>query len=215
MFTYSLIPESWAAKLFLLYLLCLIYSFFFFFPQEAVPDTCLGWGQSTPTDVEVGLKLIQSTLSEKKIESYIQVMHIHRHLFYLHNLCFQGVLINHFLCIELPNQKTIIYFTRKKNLFFIAARLDTSHPSTDFPPSAKFIPKYIDQCHSLITILIHFRPPQKVGSLAGLINEHKNPTLLHISSFILPERSPLGISQRISKQRWKILTSNCKNYMKS
>jgi hypothetical protein len=73
-----------------------------------------------------------------------------------------GTLINHFLCIELPNQKTIIYFTRKKIYFSLFANLVVSHPSTDFPPSAKFIPKYIAQLLRLITILIYLRvsPPQ-------------------------------------------------------
>lgn len=97
-----------------------------------------------------------------------------RHLFYLHSLCFQGTLINHFLCIELPNQKTIIYFTKKKNLFFIAARLVTYHLSTDIPPSAKFIPKHIDQCRSPITILIHFRAPTQRSDLADLISEQRS-----------------------------------------
>ena len=62
-------------------------------------------------------------------------------------------------------------FHQEKNLFVIAARLVTSHLSTDFPPSAKFIPKYIDQCHSPITILIHFRAPIQRFDLAGLISE--------------------------------------------
>lgn len=94
------------------------------------------------------------------------------------------------LCIELPNQKTIIYFTRKKIYFSLFANLVVSHPSTDFPPSAKFIPKYIAQLLRLITILIYLRvsPPQgkkKVNSLASFTNKLNNPSLLHMSSFIL------------------------------
>lgn len=65
-------------------------------------------------------------------------------------------------------------FHQEKNLFFIAARLVTSHLSTDFPPSAKFIPKHIDQCHSPITILIHFRAPIQRFVLAGLISEQRS-----------------------------------------
>lgn len=75
---------------------------------------------------EVGLQLIQGTSSEKRIEGYIWVMRRRRHLFYLHSLCFQGTLINHFLCIELPNQKTIIYFTKKKIYFSLLP--DWLHP---------------------------------------------------------------------------------------
>lgn len=128
-------------------------------------------GSRTPT---------HGTSSEKTIEGCIQVMRRRGHLFYLQSLCFQGTLINHFLCIELPNQKTIIYFTKKKNLFFMAARLVTSHLSTDFPPSAKFIPKHIDQCRSPITILIHLRAPIQRFDRAGLITEQRSPRLYEL-----------------------------------
>lgn len=73
-----------------------------------------------------------------------------------------------------------LFHQEKKNLFFMAARLVTSHLSTDFPPSAKFIPKHIDQCRSPITILIHLRAPIQRFDRAGLITEQRSPRLYEL-----------------------------------
>lgn len=70
-------------------------------------------------------KLNWGQLSQKIIEDCAQTLHIHRHLLYLHSPSLQEALINHFLCLELANLKTITYFTRNI-LFSIAARLVAS-----------------------------------------------------------------------------------------
>lgn len=89
-------------------------------------------------------------LFQKIIEDYVQALHIDRHLLYLHSPSLQEALINHFLCVELSNQKTITYFTRKKKLFFFAARLVAFHLLLiSFHQQIKFMPKYMDQCPSL------------------------------------------------------------------
>lgn len=131
------------------------------------------------------------------------------HLFYLQSLCFQGTLINHFLCIELPNQKTIIYFTKKKKSIFYGCQIGYIPSLYRLPSICKVYTKTYRSVSQSNNNFDSFESPHPEVWSCWFDHWAK------VSSFIHTERSSLGISQRTSKQRWTILTSNCTNSINS
>lgn len=144
--------------------------------------SCLGSDWNMLTDVEVWFKAQPGQFFQNIIEDCIQAWHIHRHLLYLHSPSLQEVLINHFPCVELSNQKTITYFTRKKKLFFFAAALVSSYlpPLHQQKEKKKVYVKIYGLMFQLMNNLGLFLNLQKVDSATSFANKHENSIFCHI-----------------------------------